>query len=50
MNSDKTATQNASGMISLAEQRKAYIQVDWVAIPLIVLLFAGIFSFHFALL
>ena len=38
------------GLSSSAEQRKLFAQVDLLAIPLVVLLFAGIFSFHFALL
>ncbi len=48
--SSQAVSATRSGMSSSAEQRKAYIQVDLLAIPLVVLLFAGIFSFHFALL
>ncbi|MGB0956334.1 MAG: methane monooxygenase/ammonia monooxygenase subunit A [Panacagrimonas sp.] len=38
------------GLSTAAEQHKAYVQADMLIIPLIVLLFMGIFSFHFALL
>lgn len=39
-----------SAVASTAEQRRAYAQVDLLVIPVVVLLFMGIFAFHFALL
>ena len=36
-------------VLSENQQREIYRNIDLLAIPLIVLLFAGIFSFHFAL-
>ena len=39
-----------SAVATSAEQRRAYAQVDLLVIPVIVLLFMGIFAFHFALL
>lgn len=44
------ANPQQSAVANAAEQRRAYIQIDLLVIPLIVLLFMGIFSFHFALL
>lgn len=38
-----------SAITTLAQQRAVYRNVDLIVVPLIVLLFAGIFSFHFAL-
>lgn len=39
----------SSAVTTTAEQRRAYFRVDALVIPLVVLLFMGIFSFHFAL-
>lgn len=38
-----------SAITTLAQQRVVYRNIDLIVVPLIVLLFAGIFSFHFAL-
>lgn len=50
MAEDVSVAPAASAVSNAAEQRRAYIQFDLLVIPLIVLLFMGIFSFHFALL
>ncbi len=40
---------NRSAVQTSAEQHRAHVTFDWLAIPVIVFLFMGIFSFHFAL-
>jgi methane/ammonia monooxygenase subunit A len=52
MNDDKQSVDRVparSAVRTYAEQHAVYKNIDILAIPLIVLLFAGIFSFHFAL-
>ncbi|SEQ16222.1 methane/ammonia monooxygenase subunit A [Solimonas aquatica] len=44
------AVPNDTAVTTTAEQRRSYLQFDMLIIPLVVLLFMGIFSFHFALL
>ena len=47
--SNESSRKVMSAVSSAEQQRNVYRNIDILAIPLIVLLFAGIFSFHFAL-